>query len=158
MTGIHWTSTQGAGDLTVRRCRSCLHLSSQWKVTFPCAMCPGGRVMGVGSRVWEERRNEKTTRKRRKRNLPGNQLALPGKDEYPSEIWNHGFEVKMVTIPSNHHRADTYSGTQWIILPKCHRLESGFVPSKVSSYILWAVPNCFYPDRSMDGYDRFFRT
>lgn len=57
-------------------------------------MCTEGRVIGVWSRVREERRNEKITRKRRKRNLLGNQLALPGKNECPSEIWNHGWKWK----------------------------------------------------------------
>lgn len=63
----------------------------------------------------------------------------------------------MVTFPSN-YRADTYSRMHQIILQSCHRLESGLVPPKVSGYILWAVPNCFYPDRFMQGYDRFFKS
>lgn len=57
------------------------------QVSFPRGMFAGGRVTEGRSGLRREMRGGKTIYYR-------NKLALPGKNEYPTEIWDHRFEVK----------------------------------------------------------------
>lgn len=68
-------------------------------------MCTGGRVIGggVGMGKREEMRN--LSGRGGESISYGERLALPGNNEYPYEISDHGFEMKIVTFSSNHQQS-----------------------------------------------------